>query len=102
VIHHLISAHPPCPNQSSRFQVNVLIARDGRACLTDFGLATLVYYTANFTGTSSLRGTLRWMAPELLSAEIGDLDAGRPSVSADMYALAMVIWEVGIAVHIMG
>jgi serine/threonine protein kinase len=80
--------------------VNVLIAQDGRACLTDFGLATLVFYTASFTGTSSLKGTLRWMAPELLSAESGDLDAGRPSVSADMYALAMVIWEVSITVHV--
>jgi len=34
------------------------------------------------------------MAPELLLADGADPDAGKPSQSSDMYAFAMVIWEV--------
>jgi serine/threonine protein kinase len=98
---HCMIMQPNLIINDHMFQVNVLISEDRRACLTDFGLATLAYYTASFTGTSSVRGTLRWMAPELLSAESPDADAGRPSVSADVYALAMVIWEVSANVPVL-
>ena len=34
------------------------------------------------------------MAPELLNADGAELDAGKASFSSDMYAVAMVFWEV--------
>lgn len=64
------------------------------ACLADFGLTTLLQTTRTFSGTSSIRGTLRWMAPELLNADGAELDAGKASFASDMYAVAMVFWEV--------
>lgn len=44
------------------------------------------------TGTSSLKGTLRWMSPELL--ESSDVNGGSPTVASDMYAVGMVFYEV--------
>lgn len=43
-----------------------------------------------------MRGTYRWMAPELLS--IGDTEefGSYPSFSSDVYALAIVIWQVRV------
>lgn len=37
-------------------------------------------------------GTLRWMAPELLLSS--DADGGAPTFASDVYALAMVFYEV--------
>ncbi|KAJ6577986.1 kinase-like domain-containing protein [Mycena capillaripes] len=48
---------------------NILINDDGRACLADFGLA-LAFETQAFSTSSagSTRGTLRWLAPEILDS----------------------------------
>ena len=65
------------------------------ARIADFGLATVSSASINFTATASMRGTLRWMSPELLDLdESADLETGRPTPAADIYALAMVMWEV--------
>jgi serine/threonine protein kinase len=45
------------------------------------------------TNTTSTRGTLRWMAPELLQVQATDLNAGRSTVASDMYSMAMVLYE---------
>ena len=64
----------------------------------DFGLATVVYSTNTFTsGATSMLGTLRWMAPEMFSYDSSQNDSGRPERAADIYALAMVFWEVSKA-----
>ena len=44
------------------------------------------------TGTSSLSGTLRWMSPELIKSS--DADGGTSTFASDVYALAMVFYEV--------
>ena len=64
------------------------------ACLADFGLTTLLQSTGTFSETSSIRGTVRWMAPELLISDDAEQDAGKASCASDMYALGMVFWEV--------
>lgn len=77
-------------------KANVLINANCDACLVDFGLATVVYSTNTFTsGATSMLGTLRWMASEMFSYDSSQEDAGRPNRAADIYALAMVFWEVG-------
>ncbi|KAF9970518.1 hypothetical protein BGZ73_006774 [Actinomortierella ambigua] len=65
---------------------NVLLTKHMEVKLCDFGFATIGSVTATQTG--STMGTLRWLAPELLST--------RPkySTKSDIYALGMVMWEM--------
>ena len=95
-------------------QANILINKDRRAYLADFGLSTIVYVAPHGTADISLSteasrpsmdskvslmsftpgGTVRWMSPELLNPEMFGLDNNRPTTQSDCYALGMVVYEV--------
>jgi serine/threonine protein kinase len=64
---------------------NVLIGRDGRVRLTDFGIARLVD-SARVTSTGMMVGTASFLAPEQVAGE----PVGPP---ADVYALGLVLLE---------
>ncbi|KAI0728846.1 kinase-like domain-containing protein [Fomitopsis betulina] len=77
--------------------VNILIDEHGRACLSDFGLSTVMYdcHTLNtITQISNFSSSLRWTAPEILDPEKFGLSSAVPSREGDVYAFAMVMWEV--------
>ena len=62
---------------------NVLMGRDGRARLTDFGIAQPEDAT-QLTQTGGVMGTMRYLAPEVLG--------GEPATPAsDLYALGMLM-----------
>ncbi|MDT7785552.1 MAG: eukaryotic-like serine/threonine-protein kinase, partial [Pseudonocardiales bacterium] len=64
---------------------NVLMGRDGRVRLTDFGIARLVD-AARVTSTGMMVGTASYLAPEQV--------AGEPvGPAADVYALGLVLLE---------
>ncbi|KAG0265805.1 hypothetical protein DFQ27_000340 [Actinomortierella ambigua] len=67
---------------------NVLLTRHFEVRLADFALATVKQLMSDTVMSGALKGTLRWMAPELLSA--------KPiySTKSDMFALGMVMWEM--------
>ncbi|KAF9979190.1 hypothetical protein BGZ73_004076 [Actinomortierella ambigua] len=67
---------------------NVLLTKHMEVKLCDFGLAVVKTSIGSHT-TDTMRGTVRWMAPELLLA-------ARPRYTnkSDMYALGMVMWEM--------
>ncbi|KAF9152322.1 hypothetical protein DFQ26_000934, partial [Actinomortierella ambigua] len=67
---------------------NILLTRFMEVKLCDFGLAVVKKASGSHT-TDKLRGTVRWLAPELLRAE-------RPSYTnkSDIYALGIVMWEM--------
>ncbi|KAG2341045.1 kinase-like protein [Suillus weaverae] len=68
--------------------VNILITSSGRACIADFGIVTARdSHIRTTTASSGVIGTLHFMAPELLSVEIGQK-------AGDMYALACVCYEM--------
>ncbi len=68
--------------------LNVLLDKDYRAKLTDFGLSKIKTETASTTQHTGGVGSRPWMAPELFGL--------RPKFSkaSDVYALGMVLWEL--------
>ncbi len=65
---------------------NVLVGDDGRARLTDFGIAHPEDAT-RLTQTGQLIGTLRYLAPEVVGG-------AAPSRQSDLYALGMLLREL--------
>ena len=63
---------------------NILLDRDGRARLTDFGSAKLDGQLG-VTGSGTLPGTLAYTAPEVLAGRRGD-------ARADVYALGLTLY----------
>ncbi|KZT71410.1 kinase-like protein [Daedalea quercina L-15889] len=77
--------------------VNILIDEHKRACLSDFGLTTILYRpeTINIVSNVSVfASTARWMAPELHDPDKFGLEHGTPSKESDVYSFSMVMWEV--------
>ncbi|PCH37764.1 kinase-like protein [Wolfiporia cocos MD-104 SS10] len=76
---------------------NILVNGEGRACLSDFGLAAVIYddSTVNVATTASFAtGTIRWMAPEILDPERAGIDVALALPESDVYSYAMVVWEI--------
>ncbi|KAG0251852.1 hypothetical protein DFQ27_008487, partial [Actinomortierella ambigua] len=67
---------------------NVLLTGLMEVKLCDFGLA-VVKTSSGGHSTEVMRGTVRWLAPELLLTE-----RPRYTTKSDMYALGMVMWEM--------
>jgi serine/threonine protein kinase len=65
---------------------NILVDADGRAYLTDFGIAAV---EADLLQNVDNAGTLAYMAPEQLGAGEGRVDH-----RADLYALGVVLYEL--------
>lgn len=67
---------------------NVLISRDGRVRISDFGLAKLLTDASNLTTQDVVRGKVPYIAPEqAMQGEEGD---GR----ADIWAVGVLFWEL--------
>jgi serine/threonine protein kinase len=96
-------------------KANILIKKDRRACLADFGLSTITGVATHAAAGGSRAslisddtlvsftpgGTRRWMSPELLDPElfgIPESEGDRPTRQSDCYALGMVIYEVRVRV----
>ncbi|KAK1228601.1 MAP kinase kinase kinase activity protein [Marasmius sp. AFHP31] len=84
---------------------NVLVDEQGRCRLADFGLAAIAAESTelNNSGASSMKGSLRWMAPELFNISGGaimnrnGLEKGARrtiKLARDMYAFACTVLEI--------
>lgn len=75
---------------------NVLISDSCNACLADFGLASLNPVENStvklMTENTSVHGSIRWMAPELLLPSEGSSSQITPE--SDVYSLATTLFEV--------
>ncbi|KAG0703873.1 kinase-like domain-containing protein [Suillus ampliporus] len=75
---------------------NVLIHGDGTACVADFGLSLMyseVISASQASWTSTLKGNMRWMAPELLVPQ-EDGPLARPSKQSDIYSFGGIMLQV--------
>jgi hypothetical protein len=75
-------------------KANILITDEFRACLADFGLALAIEsQVLNTSSAGSSRGTLRWLAPEVLDSS---RKPERQSLltKRDIYAFACTLLEV--------
>jgi serine/threonine protein kinase len=66
---------------------NILLDKDGRVLVTDFGIATTIDQIENHRGGTP--GTLPYMAPEQIAGEVQLID-GR----TDVHALGVVLYEL--------
>lgn len=65
---------------------NIMLGHDGKARLIDLGIARSLENRAERTEVGSVRGTLRYLAPELF----GTADH---SAQTDLWSLGVVLWE---------
>ncbi|KAJ8595463.1 kinase-like protein [Rhizopogon salebrosus TDB-379] len=75
---------------------NVLVDRDGTACLADFGLSLMyseVMSVSQASWTSAFHGNFRWLAPEMLGEPEDDLPV-RPSKHSDIYSFGGIMLQV--------
>ena len=71
----------------------MLIAEDGRAVLSDFGVSRLLVNSKTVIGTTALKGVMRWMAPELIEPdeEVGMKNACHTKAT-DVWAFGMTAY----------
>ena len=74
---------------------NILVKRNGTACIADFGLAVRYMSDTNEVDISpnTRQGTKRYMAPEVL-AETLNRSSFDSYKMADMYSFGLVLWEI--------
>ncbi|KAG1906203.1 kinase-like protein [Suillus fuscotomentosus] len=72
---------------------NVLIYGDGRACLADFGLSTIILeFVGTSYFTSSIHGNVRWVAAELF--EVSEDNELSLSTECDIYSFGSITLQV--------
>lgn len=81
-----------------------MISSSGKACLADFGLASIRDSNIrHFTSASKARpvGTTRWQAPELIDCDspFAD-DFGVNTLASDIWAFSCVCYEVSTSLQI--
>ena len=64
---------------------------DGYACISEYGLGAVLRDEGRI---ESIPANVRWMAPEVLGIENRRVSSGDGGKAADVYSLAMVMFEV--------
>ncbi|OCH92339.1 kinase-like protein [Obba rivulosa] len=72
---------------------NILVNEKLVACLCDFGLAALSY-EEKLPTRSVVKGSVRYMAPEIMDPEEFGLGRAILTPQSDVYSLGMTVWEM--------
>jgi eukaryotic-like serine/threonine-protein kinase len=68
---------------------NILLDREGRPHVTDFGLAKLIGHDSNLTHSAAIMGSPNYMAPEQAAGH-----ARAATTAADVYSLGAILYEM--------
>jgi len=68
---------------------NVLVERNGRVVLTDFGLARAESFKTQITRSQEVMGTPHYMAPEQVEGRTAEIDE-----RTDVYALGVMLYQI--------
>ncbi|MFA6409929.1 MAG: protein kinase, partial [Gammaproteobacteria bacterium] len=71
---------------------NILLSRNFRAVITDFGISTAQALIRATTYTNGGGGTMAWMAPEQINNPNPNIDTS--SKKSDIYSFGMICWEI--------
>lgn len=71
---------------------NIILAENGTYKLVDFGLARTMELEQGLTACGELIGTMRYLAPEIISGQ-------EPSAQSDLYSLGLTFYELLTATH---
>uniref|UniRef100_A0A8C3F2L8 receptor protein serine/threonine kinase n=1 Tax=Chrysemys picta bellii TaxID=8478 RepID=A0A8C3F2L8_CHRPI len=82
--------HKPSVAHRDLSSQNVLVREDQSCAISDFGLLTLAWHVNGWWSA----GTQRYMAPEILDDSLDLQVWGRALKQADIYSLALVLWEI--------
>ncbi|XP_053618227.1 activin receptor type-1 isoform X2 [Plodia interpunctella] len=77
---------------------NILMKVNGECCIADLGLAVTRQHVAAKLHHNPRQGTKRYMSPEMLDQSI-NLECFESFLKCDVYAFALVLWEVTRRVH---
>ncbi|KAJ4950782.1 hypothetical protein NE237_027614 [Protea cynaroides] len=92
VAHGIEYLHRGCDMQILHFDIkphNVLLDEDFTPKISDFGLAKLYRTTDNIVSLTAARGTIGYIAPELVYKSMGGV-----SYKADVYSFGMLLMEM--------
>ncbi|KAJ9178624.1 hypothetical protein P3X46_010493 [Hevea brasiliensis] len=92
VAHGIEYLHEGCDMQILHFDIkphNILLDENFTPKISDFGLAKFYPTKGNMASLTAARGTVGYMAPELLYKNIG-----RVSYKADVYSFGMLVLEM--------
>ncbi|KAJ3723839.1 kinase-like domain-containing protein [Lentinula raphanica] len=73
---------------------NILISDDFHCCLADFGLSILDTQSVNPTHSTTLQGSLRWLAPEFINPSSSFRPIQGKLTSRDIYAFGCTVCEL--------
>ena len=80
-------------------QDDILVDKSGSARLNDFGFTGIASLNCTETSAAGFKGSLRWMAPELIKTDDDASTSGLSTNATDVFALGMVTFEVGNTHH---
>ncbi|KAF8921165.1 kinase-like domain-containing protein [Mucidula mucida] len=87
---YLHALAPPIVHADIR-GANILVTDDLKCCLADFGLALAVESQSPALSTTTLQGSIRWLAPEILDIRLFD---PQYVTARDIYAFGCTILEM--------
>ncbi|KAE9404200.1 kinase-like protein [Gymnopus androsaceus JB14] len=100
---YLHSRDPPIIHADIR-GANILVTDDFHCCLADFGLALITADSQSWSTatTSTMKGAIRWMAPELIVQGRGlSVKSSLHQTSRDIYAFGCTVVEVNKSLPIL-
>src|SRR4029079_17851352 len=68
---------------------NILLDREGRPYVTDFGLAKLIEHETNLTHSLAVMGSPNYMAPEQAAG-----NSREATTAVDVYSLGAILYEL--------